>query len=238
MEDYVSKLKYLGLTKIEAKTYLALLKLGASLAGKISKEAQLNRTTTYDALNSLLDKGLVSFVVQANRKWFKATTPEIIMELLKEKEKEAETIIPQLTAMYRAPKEEHQVTLYYGLKGVKSVFQNILREGKENLVIDSEGQFTERMPHYAPHFKREVDRIKMKIKHLVRKGVNIRPTKTTEVRYYTSKQVASPSVINIYGDKIAIIIWTEQPEAVIIKNKAAAESFRNYFDILWKSAKS
>jgi hypothetical protein len=139
--------------------------------------------------------------------------------------------------MYRAPKEEHQVTLYYGYKGLKSVFQNILREGKENWVLDSEGQFTERMPYYAPHFKREAEKIKLKIKHLVRRGVDLKPTKTTEVRYYTSKQVASPSVINIYGDKIAIIIWTEQPEAVIIKNKAAADSFRNYFEMLWKSAK-
>jgi sugar-specific transcriptional regulator TrmB len=236
MEDAVEKLKFLGLTKMEAKVYLALLKLGASLAGKISKEAQLNRTTTYYALKSLLDKGLASYVVQANRKWFKATTPEILLELLKEKEEEAKEIIPKLTAMYRAPKEEHQVTLYYGLKGVKSVFQNILREGKPNCVMDSEGQFTERMPFYAPHFIREVERIKIPIKHIVRRGVDIKPTKTTEVRYIP-RETKSESVINIYGNKVAIIIWTDPPEAVIIKNKAAADSFKSYFDILWKAAK-
>jgi sugar-specific transcriptional regulator TrmB len=236
MEDVVEKLKFLGLTKVEAKVYLALLKRGASLAGKISKEAQLNRTTTYYALKSLIDKGLASYVVQANRKWFKATTPEILLELLKEKEEEAQKIIPKLTALYRAPKEEHQVTLYYGLKGVKSVFQNILREGKPNFVIDSEGQFTERMPYYAPHLIREVEKKGIIIKHIVRRGIDIRPTRTTEVRFIP-KKVESQSVINIYGDKVAIIIWTDPPEAVIIKNKTAAESFRNYFDIIWKSAK-
>jgi sugar-specific transcriptional regulator TrmB len=236
MEDVVEKLKFLGFTKVEAKVYLALLKRGASLAGKISKEAQLNRTTTYYALKSLIDKGLASYVVQANRKWFKATTPEILLELLKEKEEEAQKIIPKLTALYRAPKEEHQVTLYYGLKGVKSVFQNILREGKPNCVIDSEGQFTERMPYYAPHFIREVEKKGITIKHIVRRGIDIHPTRTTEVRFIP-KKIESQSVINIYGDKVAIIIWTDPPEAVIIKNKTAAESFRNYFDIIWKSAK-
>ena len=236
MEDFVQKLKFLGLTKIEAKVYLALLKLGATMAGKISREAQLNRTTTYGALKSLLGKGMVSYVVQANRKWFKATTPEIFLERLKEKEEEAQKIIPQLTAMYRAPKEEHQVTLYYGTRGIKSVFQNILRENKPNYVIDSEGQFTQKMPYYAPHFIREVERLKMPIKHIVRRGVDVHPTKTTEVRYIP-RQTESQSVINIYGDKVAIIIWTDPPEAVIIKNRTAAESFRSYFDIIWKSAK-
>jgi sugar-specific transcriptional regulator TrmB len=237
MEDVVEKLKFLGLTKVESKVYLALLKRGASLAGKISKEAQLNRTTTYYALKSLIDKGLASYVIQANRKWFKATTPEILLELLKEKEEEAQKIIPQLTALYRAPKEEHQVTLYYGLKGIRSVFQNILREGKPNFVIDSEGQFTRRMPNYAPHFIREVERIKMPIKHIVRRGVDINATKTTEVRYIPRK-TKSESVINIYGNKVAIIIWTDPPEAVVIKNKTAADSFKSYFDIMWKTAKS
>jgi len=236
MEDVVEKLRFLGLTKIESKVYLALLKLGANLAGKVSREAQLNRTTTYYALKSLIDKGLASYVVQANRKWFKATTPEILLELLKEKEEEAKKIIPALTELYRAPKEEHQVTLYYGLKGVKSVFQNILREGKPNFVVDSEGQFTERMPFYAPHFIREVERIKIPIKHIVRRGVDIKPTKTTEVKYIP-RETKSESVINIYGNKVAIIIWTDPPEAVIIKNKAAADSFKSYFDILWKAAK-
>ena len=236
MEDVVEKLRFLGLTKIESKVYLALLKLGANLAGKVSKEAQLNRTTTYYALKSLIDKGLASYVVQANRKWFKATTPEILLELLKEKEEEAKRIIPALTELYHAPKEEHNVTLYYGLKGVKSVFQNILREGKPNFVMDSEGQFTEKMPFYAPHFIREVERIKIPIKHIVRRGVDINPTKTTEVRYIP-RETKSESVINIYGNKVAIIIWTDPPEAVIIKNKAAADSFKSYFDILWKAAK-
>lgn len=236
MEDAVPKLKLLGLTKIEAKVYLAMLKLGASLAGKLSKEAQLNRTTTYGTLKSLLDKGLASYVVQANRKWFKATTPEIFLEQLKEKEEEAKKIIPVLTAMYRSPKEEHQVTLYYGSKGIKSVFQNMVREGKPICVLDSSGLFLERMPYYAPHFIREIIKKKMHIKHIVCKGIDVRPTKYTEVRYI-SKEAVSKSVMDIYGDKVAIIIWTDPPEAVIIKNKAAAESFRNYFDVIWANAK-
>ena len=46
----------------------------------------------------------------------------------------------------------------------------------------------------------------------------------------------SSAVTNIYGNKIAIIVWSEPPEAVIIENKDAAESYRSYFEVLWKAA--
>jgi sugar-specific transcriptional regulator TrmB len=237
MEKWVPVLEDLGLTKIESKVYITLLKLGASLAGKISKEAQLNRTTTYDALKNLTDKGLVSYIIQANRKWFKATNPEIFFELIKEREEEAKKVIPALAMLYKAPKEEHQVTLYYGGKGIKSVFQNMLREGKPIYVIDSEGMFYEKMPYYAPQFIKEIEKRKIKIKHIVRRGVDVHPSKTTEVRYVL-ENLSSLSVISIYGNKVAITMWTDPPESVIIKNKASAELLKSYFDILWKNAKS
>ena len=36
---------------------------------------------------------------------------------------------------------------------------------------------------------------------------------------------------------IAIIIWTDEPEGIIIENPAAAKAYKSYFDVLWKSAK-
>jgi hypothetical protein len=42
---------------------------------------------------------------------------------------------------------------------------------------------------------------------------------------------------NIYSDKIAIILWTDVPEAIIIKNKEAHDAYKDYFEVLWKDAK-
>ena len=52
-----------------------------------------------------------------------------------------------------------------------------------------------------------------------------------------NKKTKSDAVFNIYRDKIAILIWTDPPEGVVIQNKSAADSLRDYFDILWKQAK-
>jgi len=58
----------------------------------------------------------------------------------------------------------------------------------------------------------------------------------SEFRYYDDIS-ESPAVTNIYGDKVAIIIWTENPEAIIIENAAVAKAYKSYFDILWKNGK-
>lgn len=225
-----------GLTPIEAKVYLALLKTGMSQAGRIAKEAQLNRTTTYDALSRLIDKGLVSYGMEANKKVFRPGNPSKFKEILKEREHEIDDVLPRLNMLFGNVATKKAVTSYYGKKGVQSVFEDMVRHAKELFVIDAGAQFTQTLPLYLPHFTREIERLKIPIKHIARRGVDIKPTKTTEIRYIP-KQVLTTAGMTLYADRVAITIWTDPPEAVIIRNKAVYESFKNYFDILWKSAK-
>ena len=39
-------------------------------------------------------------------------------------------------------------------------------------------------------------------------------------------------------DKIAIVIWTDEPEGIIIENASAAKAYKSYFESMWKYAKS
>lgn len=229
-------LENIGLTPNEVKVYLTLLKLGSSKAGKISKDAQTNRTCTYDALRRLIDKGLVSYVYIGKKKWFQPVNPKRLSEFLEEKKEDVSKILPNLEGLFKQTKLKQNVTLYKGLKGIKTVFQDILREGKENLVFGSEGQFVERMPIYSKQFLREQVRRKIRTKLIVRKGRKAEGSKVTEVRY-VPEDVESPVVTNIYGNKIAVLLWTDTPEAVIIENKASADSYKAYFNLLWKIAK-
>jgi len=234
--ELLEKLERIGLSEIEARIYIALLRLGRSKAGKIAKEARLNRTSTYDGLKRLLEKGLAGYAIEANRKVFSAAEPERLAGFLKEKEEYAQEIVPGLKAIRAKPGEKKNVTLYYGNKGVKSVFLDMLKERKTNCVLDSEGQFTQRMPDFAKFYVKQVEKYKIQIKHIVREGVDVKPSKTTQVRF-VPRGTASDAVMNIYGNKIAIILWSDTPEAVVIESKATADAFRNYFEIIWRTAK-
>jgi sugar-specific transcriptional regulator TrmB len=239
-------LERIGLSSSETKVYLNLLRIGSSKAGKISKECQINRTTTYDALKRLQEKGLASYVVKANRKWFEAVEPTRLLDYLKEKEDDLQKIMLELQSIDKIPKEKHNVTLFYGYRGMKSILLDLLQEGGTRFVMDSEEQMARKMPHFAKFFIKQLDEKKITVKHLIRDNKevvdwwyepSIKPSKGTEVKFI-DKKTPSDAVIEIYGDKVAICIWTEPPEGIVIQNKTIADSFREYFEILWKTAKT
>ena len=47
------------------------------------------------------------------------------------------------------------------------------------------------------------------------------------------KEFINPTAINIFGNKVAIIMWTRKPKAFLIEDKQLSNSFKNYFDLLW-----
>jgi len=51
------------------------------------------------------------------------------------------------------------------------------------------------------------------------------------------EELISPHVIFIYGDKIANVLWSENPFAFVIQNKEIADSYKKYFNFIWKIAK-
>jgi len=60
-------LEDLGLTNAEIRVYVALLELGSSSAGKIIEKSGLQNSVVHRALNSLIEKGLISYIKEGKR---------------------------------------------------------------------------------------------------------------------------------------------------------------------------
>ncbi len=234
--DITSVLEKLGFSPNEIKVYLTLNDHGSCKAGKIAKLAKIDRSSSYNSLKSLAEKGLVSYVLIGKVKWFQAVGPQRLLDYLKEQEEDVKAILPELHARHKASKIEGQVRLFKGVKGVKSIFLDIIRTGKDNLVFGSEGQFSRRMPEFAQQFDRLKREKNIRTKLVLRKGRTELDNNTSEHRFLENVS-ESPAVTNIYGDKIAILIWTDEPEGIVIENAAAAKAYRSYFEVLWKVAK-
>ena len=86
----------IGLTKLEAKAYLALLSLGSSTALPIARKANIKRTSIYNFIDHLIDIGLVSKTTKNSRAIFVAEPPERLANILEEKRK---TFIPRHLGM-------------------------------------------------------------------------------------------------------------------------------------------
>lgn len=232
-------LEKLNFSVNESKVYLTLIKLGSSLAGKVSKEAQLDRSSTYNALKGLIQRGVVSTFHENKRTIYVPENPKKLVNYYQEKEEIAKKIIPRLEKQFSFKKEKSAVKLFRGYKGLKTVFQEILDstgKGETYYVMGSEGYFTKNMPYFAPIFRKRKELKKVKTKVLIREGRERKKTASSEYRKVPS-DVESPATINIYGDKVAIFIWDEPPQVILIENKNVNKTFENYFKFMWKNGK-
>src|SRR3989338_1279088 len=107
--DIPGVLAELGLSEGEIKVYLALLKLSSVPVSKIKEETQMHRTTIYDFLEKLLNKGLINYVIRNNVKYYTAANPTKLFEFLKEKQDHLQTILPELQKLHQFQQEETKV---------------------------------------------------------------------------------------------------------------------------------
>jgi len=245
------KLERMGLSPNESKVYIALLDLGTSLAGKISEKAGIHRRATYDALDRLIEKGLAKFVIQSGKKYYEATNPEKLLQILEEKveeiktkEKEIQEILPELVSRFKKTKSKLEAGIYRGKEGLKTIMELILKEGKDWLSIGSTGKGPKVIPYFLPTWHKR--RIKLKIKYIGlfvdnsegrKRAKEFMEIGLAEIKFLP-KNIQNPQTIWMFGNKIAIIsISIEQPVIFLVDNKETAESYRKYFWLMWKISK-
>ena len=230
----------LGLEDREIKIYLELLKLGQSKAGKVSQRIKMDRSVAYKLLYRLIEKGFVSSVIRENTKYFQATDPEKLLDVLKEREERLHEIIPELHSL-KKPIIETQVEVYKGKEGFKTVMHDLLKQKTDLYGIG----YTAKGPEIAKYWYEQwhKQRIKEKIRrtYLVssetaKKEVTKRPLTTIKIM---PKGFISPSSTIIYGDAVAIF-FPEKDDftGIIIRSKRIARAYKSFFDTLWHLSKS
>src|SRR3989338_3576159 len=226
-------LENLGLTALEAKVYLTLLDLGPSLAGVITRKSGIHRRTVYDALERLIQKGLIGYIIRNNRRYFEAADPERLRELMKEKEDAITKILPELKAKYNFIRERSETLFFRGKNGLKTVFEDELAVGKEILIVGASPLADELLQYYFIWYDRRRIQKKILLKLLYNETQRKKRTiALAEIKYLPPKY-ANPAAMNIYGDRVAIIHWSkENPFVVVIKDKEIAQGYRNYFELM------
>lgn len=235
--DEKTVLLNLGLSEGEAKVYLSLLKLGPSPVSEITKDTGQHRTTVYDFLDHLLEKGLVNYVIKEGVKYYKVSPPEKFQELLKEKEENLKLVMPRLKELAEFSKEELSVEVYKGKEGLKTFLKDIIKQGKDLYAFGiDETKFESLLPLEMKRFFKAEKEKKIKEFILAEKGTKfVYKTETTNYRFIP-KEFFSPTPIAVYHQTLALIIW-EPLTVILIKNKSLAEAFRKYHQLLWSIAK-
>src|SRR3989338_2488727 len=243
-------LQQIGLSEGESKVYLALLTLGATKTGSLAKEAGVSSSKVYKILDRLEKKGLVGHVIKAKTKHFKAMEPRRVLDFLDNKEQElqeqkmiAKQFLPQLEQQQKQSQQKTEATLYEGFKAISNFFRNILDElksGEEYFVmgayygVDAPGI---RSFFYNFHAERAKKKIKVNmLANFETKGNLVETTKIcSEIRYLPQYFVSNMSIV-FYKRKAFIFFLTKDPRAFLLESDEVVQSFKTYFNTLWKIA--
>jgi sugar-specific transcriptional regulator TrmB len=247
MDTLKQKLNILGLKEYEADVYLAVLYLGKGTITDISRKTSIKRTTVYEYIKKLLDKGLVYKTADKKRTYYCVEEPRKIIRILDQEKKEiekkqtkVEKIIPELESLFSASFKKPKISFYEGKDGIKKVYEQILNTHKNIYSIFSPESF---FKFFTPEENHNL------LMSLYNKGGMLyslveRSNEHNEIlnkqeykKFIKSKKLPEDfkyeTDLLVVDDTVALISF-KNLIGIIIKDKAIADLQRSFINIIWK----
>ncbi len=233
------ELKRLDFEEKEAKVYLALSKRGECTASELSETTQIERTLVYYVIQKLVKRGLASYKLKNNVKYYAPAKPEKILDELDKKTKTFHAILPLLEKIQSQPFEGHaKVDVYAGIEGYKAVENDLFKSAHEILVLGEEGHMQNNYPVLYKQYLKRLENNSLKEKVIVREDLRgkLWNSKNSSFRFI-SKDLVSPTTTAIYADKVLITLWDNPMFNILITSSKISDSYRSYFNQLWQMAR-
>ena len=250
---YLEILEELGFSDKESAVYLAILALDSATVADIAEKAQIQRTTCYEILDSLLHRGLVSKFTKHKKIYFSGGDPRRLLAYLdREKEEgmkkielqknKVSEVMSEFMSLLEPKSSKPKVELYEGEKGMREAYEDTLTAEGEILAYANVETMHDGLPNFFPEYYARRVEAGVKIKAVMPSNAEslARAKKDTEelresVILPDATQTFSPEV-NIYNNKMLIASWKEKM-AVIIESKELADLQRMIYKIVWDALK-
>lgn len=249
MVNYNSILEKSGLSKKESRVYLTLLEFGERPVSFISRKSNINRTTCYTTIESLIKKGLVNSYKRKGIKYFSALPIVHLFKYLERREEEIskkkeiiQENIKHFDKLGQLKFNKTKVFFYEGIEGLKSIYEDTLNEESEILTFISLDELTDELNNYLKNSylpKRIEKGIKLKsienttTLNLEYKGfdeVHLREKKVIDTELPFNVQVY------IYLDKIAFISYSNyEYSGIIVHDQKISSTMRTIHSIMWNN---
>lgn len=242
MRELTSTLKDFGFSRKEADVYLAVLELGEAQISDIAKKVKLPRTSCYAIIKSLVNRHMLSYYVKRRTRLYIAESPRKIASFFENRASIFKEILPRLLALSRKTGAQPVIRFYEGEEGFKTILDEVIDE-KRNFdaitsIVDAflllEGAFTQfieqRQKRYL-HVRLLTNKSKESEEMRIRDNTELRETRFVPAGYnFTTANW-------IFGDKVALLsLQKERSVGIVIEDKAIADTFRMYFELLWQAA--
>ncbi len=242
-------LKILGFSEKEITVYLSVLEEGSAKGALIAKKTGLNRTTVYDIVEGLIQKGLISKFKKGNTMFFHALDPRQLLtyldrekqetiSLIDRKKKNVEELLPELISLQDTASARPKIEFFEGEKGLREAYEDSLTCRGGMLAYTNVQTMFEALPNFFPqYFQRRVTK-KIPIRAIFVQNpksierAELNQTELRETRFVPNPELIWTPEVKIYNDKVLIASWKEKV-AVILESKEYADLQKIVFELLW-----
>ena len=239
-------LTQIGLSRREAKVYLAALELGGVNISQIAKYINFERANLYPIVGRLVNQKFLEISFSGKRKVYKAVNPKYFLKIINKKKKELTKSLPVLMDLYQKTPHIPDIRYFEYASGIKRIMEETLEMPKnsEILAYSSVDKAYKYLQEFVSDYLEK--RVKKKIRvrmitedtSLAQKQIKKDRQELRESRLVLKKDYPTGfnNEINIFGDKIAIISY-KQMMGVIIESKDLSDTQRTIFELAWENTK-
>lgn len=235
-EQIVSSLVDFGLTRTEAQVYLALVRKGSCTAYRLAKDAGLYRANTYQAIDSLIAKQLVTSSMMNHKQQLTAVSPESLLTVMQLKKEKLESIIPMMDRGFQ--EEQENVSVFTGVQAFMDLLYLFLSTQESIYVFDIPKYVPEIVKTHITHFHKKRIAQKVRMYHIYDYDAKDRIRYLKSLRYTYAKQSARirHSVIStiVCGSVTLLVNWQRGVKVVRIEDQDIAKAYLNQFKVLWE----
>lgn len=232
----------MGLSEVQAKIYLYLIKHGQSTPTEIAKGINENRTTVYSAAEKLeaheiiskKDRGKVSAYIPNHPSVLESIAEKRLRKVARQA-KNLESNLPSLINYYNEYQSTPGTTTFYGQEGVKMIWDKVIAT---------------KAPYYfvRSRYDEIADKKMLEDFKLARAEKNIESEDITPSEFTNNKsdemrkkyllmtrtllppnEYDSPVEIDIFGDNVAFINFSKNGMSTLIESPEIADAMRQMF---------
>lgn len=156
-------LEQIGLTEKEANIYLIGLSSMRPTAQFFSKKCNIKRSSVYDIIGSLTQKGLVTKCIEGKTTYFRMLPPEELIDYLERNKREYNNSIEEKKHMLREHLVELQsfknihttkpkVRFFEGELGMREAYEDTLNSHDEILAFANVEVIHNTLPYFFPEY--------------------------------------------------------------------------------------
>ncbi len=245
---YIEKLLAdIGLSDKEVEIYLSLLTLGSAGVSEITQQAGVNRTSGYNILSALVEKGIISVSGKKPKQQYTAEDPMTLVGYLGKVINEREDLLVRTKAMVGELQMIHnkenrpRVTFYEGTEGLRNVYENTLTSTETIRGFANVDQMHKGLPGYFPEYYKRRAEANINIRAILsgnQEGIDRAEKDRLEKRktvFVDPQKYNFVPEIDVYDNKIMIASWKEQL-GIIIESEEIADAMKKIYDLAWIGA--